>query len=69
MKSKRNDLIKLFICITFTLALTFVCIRVNQVGCDLVSPAKATVTGLIACVYMAIAVFTYKRLDRDEELY
>lgn len=69
MKTKHNDLIKLFICITFTLALTYVCIRVSQVGCDLVSPVKATVTGLIACVYMIIAVITYKRLDRDEELY
>ena len=69
MKEKYKERIKLFICITFTLALTFVCIRVSQVECDLVSPAKATVTGLIACVYMAVAVYTYRRLEKDEELY
>ena len=69
MKKKYKDRIKLFICITFTLALTFVCIRVSQVERDLITPVKATATGLIACAYMGIAVFTYKRLDRDEELY
>ncbi len=69
MKKKHKDRIKLFIYITFTLAFTFVCIRVSQVDCDRISPVKGVATGLIACAYMAIAVYTCWRLDRDEELY
>ena len=69
MKEKYKDRVKLFICITFILALTYVGIRVSQVECELVSPKKAVVTGLIACAYMGIAVYTYKRLDTDEKLY
>ena len=69
MKNKYKDRIKLFICITFILSLAFVCIRVTQVECDRIAPLRALVTGMISCAYAGIAVFTYQRLDKDDDVY